>query len=150
MAIAVALKKIKSEPLTADEELLNISVMGATGSVAVSDLNNCQRKYFALKSGKVTTWVEVAVVGIIEILSAVEKFDDLLPGLIAEDFKPSSVYKSNSFLVTPARFSFSVKSLASFERRRTSFELWISVLLVSNLYSKISFQGSPYENLVLL
>uniref|UniRef100_UPI003FF15571 hypothetical protein n=1 Tax=Prevotella sp. TaxID=59823 RepID=UPI003FF15571 len=94
--------------------------MVVTGVVAASESNNCQRKYFALKSGKVTL-VEVAAVGIIEVLSAVEKVGELLPYLTAEEFKPSSVYKSNSIFVTPARFSFSVKRLASLERRRINF-----------------------------
>ena len=116
--------------------------MEATGLISVSDLNNCQRKYFALKSGKVTL-VEVAAVGIIEVLSAVEKVGDLLPYSIGENFKPSSVYKSNSIFLTPARFSFSFKRLALFERRRTSFELWIEAPLGSNLYSKRVFQGPP-------
>ncbi|MCW4084288.1 hypothetical protein [Segatella copri] len=111
--------------------------MEATGLVAVLVSNNCQRKYLALKSGKVT-WVVVAAFGIIEVLSALEKVGDSMPYLIAEDVKPSTVYKSNSILLTSARFSFWVKRLASFERRRTSFELWIEAPLGSNLYSKIS------------
>ena len=85
--------------------------MEVTGVVAVSDSNNCQRKYFALKSGKVTL-VECAAVGIIEVLSAFEKSADLLPGLTVEDFKPSSVYISNSIFLTPARFSFSATAVS--------------------------------------